>query len=99
MSGVIPFLAKQATRQAMKKAITHSIGLDDFLGVKPLNEYEDIVINELQKIDSPARKSVFLWTEQDYHNAINSSGFSQNYMLQDMCEEYLKLHDVTHHFE
>ena len=83
MSGAIPFLARQAQKQVLKTAITKSTGLDDFLGIKPLNENEDI--------NSPARKDVSLWTEQDYNNAVNSYGFSQNYMLQNMCNQYREL--------
>ena len=62
-----------------------------FLGIKPLNENEDIVMNELSKPNSPSRKDVSLWTEQDYNNAVNSYGFSQNYMLQNMCNQYREL--------
>lgn len=91
MSGAIPFLARQAQKQVLKTAITKSTGLDDFLGIKPLNENEDIVMNELSKPNSPARKDVSLWTEQDYNNAVNSYGFSQNYMLQNMCNQYREL--------
>ena len=47
MSGAISFLARQAQKQVLKTAITKSTGLDDFLGIKPLNENEDIVMNEL----------------------------------------------------
>ena len=89
MSG--SFLLRQAQKQLLKKSITKSTGLDDFLGIKPLNENEDIVMNELSKPNSPARKDVSLWTEQDYNNAVNSYGFSQNYMLQNMCNQYREL--------
>ena len=91
MSGAIPFFARQAQKQIIKKGITTSTGLDDFLGIKHLNENEDIVINKLNKPNSLARKNVSLWTEQDYYNAINSYGFSQNYMLQNMCQQYIDL--------
>ena len=89
MSG--SFLLRQAQKQLLKKSITKSTGLDDFLGIKPLNENEDIVMNELSKPNSPSRKDVSLWTEQDYNNAVNSYGFSQNYMLQNMCNQYREL--------
>ena len=89
MSG--SFLLRQAQKQLLKKSITKSTGLDDFLGIKPLNENEDIVMNELSKPNSPSRKDVSLWTEQDYNNAVNSYGFSQNYMLQNMCDQYREL--------
>ena len=91
MVKAIPFLAKQVQKQTIKTAITRSTGLDDFLGIKNLNANEDIVINELKKSNSPARKDVSLWTEQDYNNAVNSYGFSQNYMLQEMCNQYNEL--------
>ncbi len=48
-------------------------------------------MNELSKPNSPSRKDVSLWTEQDYNNAVNSYGFSQNYMLQNMCNQYREL--------
>lgn len=89
MSG--SFLLSQAQKQLLKKTITKSTGLDEFLGIKPLNENEDIVMNELSKPNSPARKDVSSWTEQDYNNAVNSYGFSQNYMLQNMCNQYREL--------
>lgn len=91
MSGAIPYLAKQAQKQILKKAITSTTGLDDFLGIKPLNENEDIVMNEYNRPNSPSQKNVSSWSEQDYYEAVNSDGFSQNYMLQNMCDEYLKL--------
>ena len=91
MSGAIPFLARQAQKQVLKTSITKSTGLDDFLRIKPLNENEDIVMNELSKPNPPARKDVSSWTEQDYNNAVNSYGFSQNYMLQNMCDQYREL--------
>lgn len=50
-----------------------------------------IVINEYNRLNSPARKDVSSWSEQDYYDAVHSDGFSQNYMLQNMCDEYLKL--------
>ena len=87
MSG--SFLLRQAQKQLLKKSITKSTGLDEFLGIKPLNENEDIVMNELSKPNSPSRKDVSLWTEQDY--TVNSYGFSQNYMLQNMCNQYREL--------
>lgn len=65
--------------------------MDDFFGIKPLNENEDIVMNEYNRPNSPLRKNVSLWSEQDYLDAINSHGFSRNYMLQNMCDEYLML--------
>lgn len=95
MSGSIPYIARFAQRQILKNAITHSTGLDDFLGIKPLNENEDIVINEFINQNSPARKNVSLWTDLDYYQAINSYGYSQNYMLQNMCDEYLKKHKIN----
>ena len=91
MSGSIPFLARQAQKQIIKTGITKSTGLDDFLGIKSLNENEDIVINELNKHNSPSRKDISLWTEQDYYNAVSSYDFSKNYMLQNMCREYINL--------
>ena len=91
MPNIIPFLVKQTQKQILKKSITHSTGLDDFLGIKSLNENEDIVMNEYNRPNSPARKNVSLWNDQDYYNAVNSYGFSQNYMLQNMCDEYLRL--------
>lgn len=48
-------------------------------------------MDEYNRPNSPARKNVSLWNDQDYYNAVNSYGFSQNYMLQNMCDEYLKL--------
>ena len=56
MSGAIPYLAKQAQKQILKKAITSTTGLDDFLGIKPLNENEDIVMNEYNRPNSPSQK-------------------------------------------
>lgn len=91
MSDAITFLAKQAQKQVLKTAITKSTGLDDFLGIKSLNENEDIVMLEYSKPNSPARKDVSTWTEQDYNNAVHSYGFSQNYMLQNMCNQYREL--------
>ena len=98
MPNIIPFLVKQTQKQILKKSITHSTGLDDFLGIKPLNENEDIVIREYNRPNSPARKNVSLWSEQDYYNAVNSYGFSQNYMLQNMCNEYLRLRNSYQNF-
>ena len=98
MSGIIPFLVRQAQKQILKKTITKTTGLDDFLGIKLLNENEDIVINEYNRPNSPARKNVLFWTEQDYYDAVNSYGFSQNYMLQDMCDEYLRLQNRDQNF-
>ena len=89
MSG--SFLLRQAQKQLLKKSITKSTGLDEFLGIKSLNENEDIVMLEYSKPNSPARKDVSTWTEQDYNNAVNSYGFSQNYMLQNMCNQYREL--------
>ena len=91
MPNIIPFLVKQAQKQILKNTITHSMGLDDFLEIKSLNENEDIVMTEYSRPNSPARKNVSLWSEQDYYDAVNSYGFSQNYMLRNMCDEYLRL--------
>lgn len=44
MSGSLPLLARQMQKQIIKTGITKSTGLDDFLGIKTLNENEDIVI-------------------------------------------------------
>lgn len=98
MPNIIPFLVKQAQKQILKKAITQSTGLDDFLGIKPLNKNEDIVMREYNRPNSPARKNASSWNEQDYYNAINSYGFSQNYMLQNMCDEYLRLRNSYQNF-
>ena len=38
----------------------------------------------------PRFGAVFV-AEQDYNNAVNSYGFSQNYMLQEMCNQYNEL--------
>lgn len=91
MPNIIPFLVKQAQKQILKNTITHSTGVDDFLGIKSLNENEDIVMTEYSRPNSPARKNVSLWSEQDYYDAVNSYGFPQNYMLRNMCDEYLRL--------
>lgn len=48
-------------------------------------------MNEYNRPNSPSQKNVSSWSEQDYYEAVNSDGFSQNYMLQNMCDEYLKL--------
>ena len=98
MPNIIPFLVKQAQKQILKKAITQSTGLDDFFGIKPLNKNEDIVMNEYSRPNSPARKNVSLWSEQDYYDAVNSYGFSQNYMLQNMCNDYLRLRNRRQNF-
>ncbi len=91
MSKSIPVvIGKTVKRQLTKSAVTKSTGLDEYLDITPLNENEDVVINELRRPNSPAAKDVSLWNEQDFNNAINSYRFSDNYMLQSMCEEYLK---------
>lgn len=66
-------------------------GFFDIESLNSLNENEDIVMNEYNRPNSPSRKNVSSWSEQDYYEAVNSDGFSQNYMLQNMCDEYLKL--------
>ena len=55
-------------------------------------------MREYNRPNSPARKNVSSWNEQDYYNAINSYGFSQNYMLQNMCDEYLRLRNSYQNF-
>mgnify|MGYP007132565303 CR=1 FL=1 len=47
MSRAIPYFARQVQKQIFKKAVTHTTGLDDFLGIRPLHELKILLLTNL----------------------------------------------------
>ena len=57
---------------------------------KPLNQNEDLVVNEMVKSDSPMNKDVSLWTDEDFNKALSSPSYRYNQALQNKVKEYIK---------
>ncbi|MBO6282189.1 MAG: hypothetical protein J6N49_06650 [Alphaproteobacteria bacterium] len=85
------WVATQLARQGLKYGIKETLPtLKRELRIKPLNEGEELVIQELRNPQSPMLKEISEWDNSDLARAFDSPSYDNNPYLQNKVKEYIK---------
>ena len=62
--------------------------------IKPLNQYEDLVVRDIANPYSPMHKDVNNWTDFDFQRAVSSPGYNYNRILREKAQEYQEKREI-----
>ena len=85
------WIINKLIQQGMKYGIEETVPtIGEAVSIKPLNEGENLVIDELKDPNSPMVKDMSEWDNGDLARAINSPSYKTNIYLQNKIDEYIR---------